>query len=85
MRNGASLQWTTRQSSEAEAALKLVHLNAEKQSLKYERAAMKWLRRYLDEGEPTLKSFAKVVRNLEQRQVEYTQRSWSRAGNPSVP
>jgi hypothetical protein len=29
---------------------------------------MKWLRRYLDEKRPTLKDFAKVVRELEQRQ-----------------
>jgi hypothetical protein len=28
---------------------------------------MKWLRRYLDEKEPTLKNFAKVVRKLEAR------------------
>jgi hypothetical protein len=28
---------------------------------------MKWLRRYLDEKEPTLKSFAEVVRSLENR------------------
>jgi hypothetical protein len=70
MRNGASLQWTTRQSSEAEAALKLVHLNAEKQSPKFERAAMRWLRRYLEEKEPTLRNFAGVVRELEQRVVE---------------
>jgi len=31
---------------------------------------MKFLRRYLDEKEPTLKNFAKVVRELEQRQTE---------------
>jgi hypothetical protein len=31
------------------------------------RAAMKWLRRYLDEKEPTLKTFAEVVQSLEQR------------------
>ena len=30
------------------------HLYAEKQPEKFERAAMKWLRRYLDEKEPTL-------------------------------
>jgi len=30
----------------------------------------KWLRRYLDEKEPTLENFAKVVREREQRQVE---------------
>jgi len=27
----------------------------------------KWLRRYLDEKEPTLKNFAKMVRSLESR------------------
>jgi hypothetical protein len=49
----------------AEDALRLVYLYAEKESPKYERAAMKFLRRYLDEKSPTLKSFAKVVRALE--------------------
>jgi uncharacterized protein HemX len=53
-----------------EDALKLVHLYAEKESPKYEAAAMKWLRRYVDEKSPTLKNFAKVVRSLEQRQVD---------------
>ena len=47
--------------------LKLVYLYAEKESPKYEKATMKFLRRYLEEKEPTLKSFAKVVRELEQR------------------
>jgi hypothetical protein len=37
-----------------EDALKLVHLYAEKESPKYEAAAMKWLRRYLDERSPEL-------------------------------
>ena len=37
------------------------------ESPNYEKAAMKLLRRYLDEKEPTLKNFAKVVRELEQR------------------
>ena len=50
-----------------EDALRLVHLYAEKESPKYERAAMKFLRRYLDEKEPTLKDFAKVVRSLDER------------------
>jgi DNA-directed RNA polymerase specialized sigma54-like protein len=45
-------------------ALKLVHLYAEKESPKYEAAAMKWLRRYLEERSPTLETFAKVVRSL---------------------
>jgi hypothetical protein len=31
---------------------------------KYERAAMRWLHRYLDEKSPTLKDFAKVVRSF---------------------
>jgi len=31
---------------------------------------MKWLRRYLDEKEPTLKNFAKAVRELEQLQLD---------------
>ena len=50
-----------------EDARKLVHLYAEKESPKYERAALKWLRRYLEEREPTLKEFARVVRSLEER------------------
>jgi hypothetical protein len=50
-----------------EDALKLVYLYAEKESPKFERAAMKWLRRCLDEKEPTLKNFAKVVAELDQR------------------
>jgi predicted metal-dependent HD superfamily phosphohydrolase len=36
-----------------EDALKLVHLYAEKESPKFEPAAMKWLRRYLDERRPS--------------------------------
>jgi hypothetical protein len=50
-----------------EDALKLVYLYAEKESPKFERAAMKFLRRYLDEKEPTLKNFAEVVGELEAR------------------
>ena len=42
----------------------------DKESPKYERAAMKWLRRYLDEKEPTLKNVAKAVRSLEERLLE---------------
>jgi predicted metal-dependent HD superfamily phosphohydrolase len=52
-----------------EDALRLTYLYAEKEQWeKFERAAMKWLRRYLDEKEPTLKNFAKVVRSLEERE-----------------
>jgi hypothetical protein len=39
-----------------EDALKLVHLYEEEESPKFERAAMKWLRRYLDERSPTLQN-----------------------------
>jgi len=35
-----------------EGALQLVHLYAERGSPKYERAAMRWLERYLSEHEP---------------------------------
>jgi hypothetical protein len=41
--------------------LKLVYLYAEKESSKMARAAMRWLHYYLDEKEPTLTNFAKVV------------------------
>jgi hypothetical protein len=47
-----------------EDALTLVHLYAERESPKFERAAMKWLGRYLDENSPTLEQFAKVVSSL---------------------
>jgi hypothetical protein len=50
-----------------EDALRLVHLYAAKESPKYEKAAMRWLKRYLDERSPTLKNFAKVVRSLDER------------------
>jgi hypothetical protein len=53
-----------------EDALKLVYLYTQKDSPKYERAAMKWLRRYSDEKKPTLKEFTKVVRSLEERKPE---------------
>ena len=52
-----------------EDALKLVHPYAEKESPKYEKAAMKFLRRYLDETSPTLKNFANVVRSLDERRL----------------
>ena len=51
-----------------EDALKLVHLYAEKESPKFERAAMRWIRRYLDEREPTFEAFAKAVASLSKRE-----------------
>jgi hypothetical protein len=47
-----------------------VHLHAEKESPKYERAALRWLERYLTEKSPTLRNFAKVVRSLEARELD---------------
>jgi hypothetical protein len=51
-----------------EDALDLVRLYAEKQSPKYEKAAMRWLRRYLAEDEPTLELFARSVSSLAELQ-----------------
>ena len=42
-------------------ALQLVHLYAERGSPKSERAALRWLRRYLDEHDPSLVQFARVA------------------------
>jgi hypothetical protein len=39
----------------------LVHLYAERTSPKYEKAAMRWLKRYLTEGSPPLHHFAEVT------------------------
>ena len=46
-----------------EDALQLVHLYAERDSPKYERAALRWLERYLAEGSPRLRHFAEVTVN----------------------
>ena len=48
-------------------ALQLVHLYAERGSPKYERAALRWLERYLAEGAPSLTSAARVVQELASR------------------
>jgi hypothetical protein len=45
----------------------LVHLYAHHSSPKFERAAMRWLERYLSEEMPSLASFAKVVQDLATR------------------
>jgi hypothetical protein len=47
-----------------EDALQLVHLYAERGSPKYERAAMRWLERYLVEGSPRLEHFAEITASL---------------------
>ena len=45
-------------------ALQLVHLYAERGSPKYEKAAMRWLERYLTEGSPRLQHFAEIAASL---------------------
>lgn len=47
-----------------EDALQLVHLYAERDSPKYEKAAMRWLERYLAESSPRLRHFAEVTESL---------------------
>jgi hypothetical protein len=44
--------------------LQLVHLYAERGSPKYEKAAMRWLERYLAESSPRLQHFAEVTASL---------------------
>jgi hypothetical protein len=41
-----------------------VHLYAERGSPRYERAALRWLGRYLDEHSPTLRRFAEMTASL---------------------
>jgi len=53
-----------------EDALQLVHLYAERGSPKYERAALRWLERYLTEGAPRLQHFAEIAATLAGRQRE---------------
>jgi hypothetical protein len=50
-----------------EDALQLVHLYGERASSKYEKAALRWLERYLTEGEPRLQHFAEVAADLARR------------------
>jgi hypothetical protein len=47
-----------------EDALQLVHLYAERGSPKFERAAMRWLERFLTEGSPRLEHFAEITASL---------------------
>jgi 2-polyprenyl-6-methoxyphenol hydroxylase-like FAD-dependent oxidoreductase len=45
-------------------ALQLVHLYAERASPKYEKAALRWLERYLSEGSPRLHHFVEITASL---------------------
>jgi hypothetical protein len=47
-----------------EDALQLVRLYAEKDSPKFEKAALRWLARFLVEGSPRLEHFAELTASL---------------------
>jgi hypothetical protein len=53
-----------------EDALQLVHLYAERDSPKYERAALRWLERYLTESSPRLRHFAEIAVSLAKRESD---------------
>ena len=53
-----------------EDALLLVRFYAEKESPKYEKAALRWLERYLAEGSPRLQHFAEIATDLARREPE---------------
>jgi hypothetical protein len=52
-----------------EDALQLVHLYVARGS-PYEKAAMRWLERYLAEGSPRLQQFAELAASLAKRELE---------------
>ena len=51
-------------------ALQLVHLYADRGSPKFERAALRWLERYLAEGTPRLQGVAELTASLARREHE---------------
>jgi hypothetical protein len=53
-----------------EDALQLVHLYAERGAPKYEKAALRWLERYLAESSPRLRQAAEVTASLAARLEE---------------
>ncbi len=48
-------------------ALQLVHLYAERSSPKFDRAALRWVERYVVEGRPSLRDLAFIVASLAER------------------
>jgi hypothetical protein len=48
----------------------LVHLYAERGSPKYEKAALRWLERYLTEGSSRLQRFAEITASLARREPD---------------
>lgn len=55
-----------------EDALQLVRLYAERGSPKYEKAAMRWLERYLAENSPRIQHFAEITASLAKLESEQT-------------
>ena len=53
-----------------EDALQLVHLYAERGSPKYEKAALRWLVRYVTEGTPSLRDAARITVSLAEPEPE---------------
>jgi hypothetical protein len=53
-----------------EYLLQLVHLYAERGSPKYEKAALRWLERYLTENSPRLRHFAEITSVLAARECD---------------
>jgi hypothetical protein len=52
-----------------EDALQLVHKYAERRSPRSEKAALRWLERYLTESSPRLRHFAEITTSLAERGV----------------
>jgi NADPH-dependent L-lysine 6-monooxygenase-like protein len=67
-----------------EDALQLVHLYAERGSPKYERAALRWLQRYLDEHSPRLRHFAEIATDPAARESRSRSASTSLLASPLV-
>ena len=61
-------EYASRQGFAVPCALQVVHLYAERGSPKYEKAAMRWLERYLTEGSPRLQHFAEITASLAKRE-----------------
>jgi len=58
--------WTPKKTN----APQLVHLYAERGSPKYEKAAVRWLERYLTEGSPKLEHFAEIAASLARLELD---------------
>jgi hypothetical protein len=48
--------------------LQLVHLYTERRSPKFEKAALRWLERYLTKGSPRLQHFTEITASLAKRE-----------------